>query len=84
MPSHTFRALNNTFAISAEYTFIKELGQGSSGLVVSARNNQTGESCAIKKISNINSKVRARCIGYESKAHSRRGGSENVDKAMPT
>jgi serine/threonine protein kinase len=60
MQRHSFQALNGTFTVDADYTFVKELGQGAYGLVVAARHRRTGEGCAIKKITNINTKV---CCG---------------------
>jgi serine/threonine protein kinase len=58
MQRHSFQALNGTFTVDGEYEFVKELGQGAYGLVVAVRHRRTGEGCAIKKITNINSKVR--------------------------
>lgn len=57
MQRRTFTALNSVFVVDAEYEFVKELGQGAYGCVVSARHRRTGEGCAIKKITNINTKV---------------------------
>ena len=54
---HSFTALNSTFFVDAEYDFVKELGQGAYGCVVAARHRRSGEGCAIKKITNINTKV---------------------------
>ena len=54
---HTFTALNSTFIVDAEYQFVKELGQGAYGCVVAARHRRSGEGCAIKKITNMNTKV---------------------------
>jgi serine/threonine protein kinase len=59
MQRHSFTALNSTFVVDAEYQFVKELGQGAYGCVVAAKHRRTGEGCAIKKITNINTKVRA-------------------------
>lgn len=58
MQRHQFTALNSTFIVDAEYEFVKELGQGAYGCVVAARHRRSGEGCAIKKITNINTKVR--------------------------
>jgi serine/threonine protein kinase len=58
-PRHTFTALGGSFTVDGDYTYVKELGQGAYGLVVAARHRRTGEGCAIKKITNINTKVRA-------------------------
>jgi serine/threonine protein kinase len=57
MQRHSFNALNSTFIVDSEYQFVKELGQGAYGCVVSAKHRRTGEGCAIKKITNINTKV---------------------------
>lgn len=57
MQRHTFTALNSTFIVDSEYQFVKELGQGAYGCVVAARHRRSGEGCAIKKITNINTKV---------------------------
>lgn len=58
---HTsFQALNQTFVIDSEYQFVKELGQGAYGCVIAAKHKRTGEGCAIKKITSINTKV-GRC-----------------------
>jgi hypothetical protein len=57
MQRHSFTALNSTFVVDSEYQFVKELGQGAYGCVVAARHRRSGEGCAIKKITNINTKV---------------------------
>lgn len=57
MQRHQFQALNSTFIVDAEYEFVKELGQGAYGCVVAARHRRSGEGCAIKKITNINTKA---------------------------
>jgi serine/threonine protein kinase len=62
MQRHSFTALNSTFVVDSEYQFVKELGQGAYGCVVSAKHRRTGEGCAIKKITNINTKVGARSL----------------------
>jgi hypothetical protein len=54
---HSFTALNSTFVVDSEYQFVKELGQGAYGCVVAAKHRGTGDGCAIKKITNINTKV---------------------------
>lgn len=58
LPRHSFNALNSTFVVDAEYEFVKELGQGAYGCVVAARHRRSGEGCAIKKITNINTKAK--------------------------
>ncbi|KAI9462622.1 CMGC/MAPK/ERK protein kinase [Russula earlei] len=64
MQRHTFTALNSTFVVDSEYQFVKELGQGAYGCVVAAKHRRTGEGCAIKKITNINTKriLTKRCL----------------------
>ena len=62
MQRHQFTALNSTFIVDAEYEFVKELGQGAYGCVVAARHRRSGEGCAIKKITNINTKVHIFCL----------------------
>ena len=59
MQRHSFQALNSTFVVDSEYVFQKELGQGAYGCVVAAKHRRSGEGCAIKKITNINTKVYA-------------------------
>ena len=63
MQRHSFTALNSTFVVDSEYQFVKELGQGAYGCVVSAKHRRTGDGCAIKKITNINTKVGGRSFG---------------------
>ncbi|KAJ3486131.1 hypothetical protein NLI96_g4470 [Meripilus lineatus] len=64
MQRHTFQALNSTFVVDSEYQFVKELGQGAYGCVVAAKHRRSGEGCAIKKITNINTKriLTKRCL----------------------
>ncbi|KAJ6480287.1 kinase-like domain-containing protein [Mycena sanguinolenta] len=64
MQRHSFTALNSTFVVDSEYEFVKELGQGAYGGVVAARHRRSGEGCAIKKITKINSKriLAKRCL----------------------
>ena len=42
----------NLFEIDLKYVPIKAIGKGAYGVVCSARNTDTGEKCAIKKITN--------------------------------
>lgn len=63
MQRHTFTALNSVFVVDAEYDYVKDLGQGAYGCVVAAKHRGSGEGCAIKKITNINTKVRGRSPG---------------------
>lgn len=50
MATHTFKVFGNKFEVDVKYTLIKPLGQGSYGVVCSARNMETQEKVAIKKI----------------------------------
>ncbi|KZT52671.1 kinase-like protein [Calocera cornea HHB12733] len=72
---HTFTALNQTFVVDSEYDFVKELGQGAYGCVVAARHRRSGEGCAIKKITNINTKriLTKRCLREIRLLHHFRG-----------
>ena len=58
MQRHTVNALNSSFVINQDFQFVKELGQGAYGAVIATKNARTGDGCAIKKVTNINSKVR--------------------------
>ncbi|KAJ7072610.1 kinase-like domain-containing protein [Mycena amicta] len=75
MQRHSFSALNSTFVVDSEYQFVKELGQGAYGCVVSARHRRSGEGCAIKKITNINTKriLTKRCLREIRLLHHFRG-----------
>jgi len=68
MQRHSFTALNSTFVVDSEYQFVKELGQGAYGCVVAAKHRRTGEGCAIKKITNINTKVCSIILCYMRRA----------------
>ncbi len=83
MQRHSFTALNSAFVVDSEYQFVKELGQGAYGCVVAARHRRSGEGCAIKKITNINTKVDAitQLSKFFKKAH--RCFTEDPNKAMP-
>ena len=80
MQRHSFTALNSTFVVDSEYQFVKELGQGAYGCVVAARHRRTGEGCAIKKITNINTKVRLN--GMISNRYPNIGCAADIDEEM--
>jgi mitogen-activated protein kinase 7 len=61
---HSVTAVGQTFIIDAEYEYVKELGQGAYGCVIAARHRRSGEGCAIKKITNINSKVTGSLLDF--------------------
>ncbi|KAJ7874828.1 kinase-like domain-containing protein [Mycena olivaceomarginata] len=75
MQRHSFTALNSNFVVDSEYQFVKELGQGAYGCVVAARHRRSGEGCAIKKITNINTKriLTKRCLREIRLLHHFRG-----------
>jgi len=75
MQRHSFQALNSTFVVDSEYQFQKELGQGAYGCVVAAKHRRSGEGCAIKKITNINTKriLTKRCLREIKLLHHFRG-----------
>jgi len=49
---HNFLLWKNLFELDLKYVPIKAIGKGAYGVVCSARNTDTGEKCAIKKITN--------------------------------
>ena len=53
MQYHTFQASGQPFCLAAKYTFIKDIGTGAYGAVISAKNHETDENVAVKKIANI-------------------------------
>ncbi|KAJ7207878.1 kinase-like domain-containing protein [Mycena pura] len=75
MQRHTFTALKSTFVVDSEYEFVRELGQGAYGCVVAARHRRSGEGCAIKKITKINTKsiLTKRCLREIRLMHHFRG-----------
>ncbi|CAG8622907.1 14266_t:CDS:10 [Ambispora leptoticha] len=57
MGRHSFPVLNQQFLVDEKYQFIRELGQGAYGVVCAARNTQTNEGVAIKKVTNVFNKT---------------------------
>ncbi|OLL24244.1 Mitogen-activated protein kinase spm1 [Neolecta irregularis DAH-3] len=51
-----FKVLTQEFVVDAKFQVTKELGQGAYGIVCAAKNIETGETVAIKKVTNIFSK----------------------------
>jgi hypothetical protein len=80
MQRQSFVALNSTFVVDPEYQFVKELGQGAYGCVVAAKHAKTGEGCAIKKITNINTKVGLAAVIFTSYANVDR--TADIDEEM--
>jgi len=53
IPRTNFNVLAEPFYVDSSYAFVKELGQGAYGLVCAAKNMETGDSVAIKKVTKI-------------------------------
>ncbi|CAG8484764.1 9859_t:CDS:10 [Paraglomus occultum] len=53
MPYHAFPVLKQQFLVDTKYEFIRELGQGAYGVVCAAKNTETGEQVAIKKVTKV-------------------------------
>merc|ERR1712093_361820 len=53
IPRTNFNVLAEPFHVDSSYAFVKELGQGAYGLVCAAKNMETGDSVAIKKVTKI-------------------------------
>ncbi|KAI5478903.1 hypothetical protein MNV49_004537 [Pseudohyphozyma bogoriensis] len=53
LPRHAFPVLTEQFLVDSAYDYVKELGQGAYGVVCSARNRETGDSVAIKKVTKV-------------------------------
>ncbi|KAF8320411.1 kinase-like protein [Clavulina sp. PMI_390] len=72
---HQIQAVGQQFVIDSEYEYVKDLGQGAYGCVIAARHRRSGEGCAIKKITNINSKriLTKRCLREIRLLHHFRG-----------
>ena len=49
---HSFTVQGSTFHIDSKYELIKSIGHGAYGVVVSARDESTGDKVAIKKVAN--------------------------------
>ena len=50
---HTFKASGQQFEIASNYSFIRPIGHGAFGVVISALNSITTEKVAIKKVSHV-------------------------------
>ncbi|WWC69827.1 uncharacterized protein I206_103770 [Kwoniella pini CBS 10737] len=74
-PRQIFQTPNNVYILQQPWQFVKELGQGAYGCVSSARNNQTGETCAVKKVTNVFQKkiLTKRCLRELRLLHHFRG-----------
>lgn len=74
-PRHLFQTPNNVYILQQPWQFVKELGQGAYGCVSSARNSSTGETCAVKKVTNVFQKkiLTKRCLRELRLLHHFRG-----------
>ncbi|TXT08813.1 hypothetical protein VHUM_02941 [Vanrija humicola] len=70
-----FQMPNNVYVLQQPWTLVKELGQGAYGCVSSARHAQTGETCAVKKVTNVFTKkiLTKRCLRELRLLHHFRG-----------
>ncbi|CAG8499187.1 8009_t:CDS:10, partial [Scutellospora calospora] len=79
MPYHALPALNQQFIVDSKYEFIRELGQGAYGVVCAAKNTETGEQVAIKKVTKVFEKnILAKRALREVKLLKHFSGHENV------
>ncbi|KAK8864730.1 hypothetical protein IAR55_001986 [Kwoniella newhampshirensis] len=83
-PRQLFQTPNNVYVLQQPWQFVKELGQGAYGCVSSARNAQTGEQCAVKKVTNVFQKkiLTKRCLRELRLLHHFRG-HKNVSCSLP-
>ncbi|CAH1761697.1 17231_t:CDS:10 [Entrophospora sp. SA101] len=80
MPYHAFPVLNHNFLVDKKYEFIRELGQGAYGVVCAAKNTETKESVAIKKVTKVFDKnILAKRALREVKLLKHFNGHENVE-----
>ncbi|KAG0218994.1 kinase-like domain-containing protein [Mortierella sp. GBAus27b] len=79
MPTHSFPVLNQQFIVDTKYQFIREIGQGAYGVVCAAKNTQTGEDVAIKKVTKVFEKaILAKRALREVKLLRHFAGHENI------
>ncbi|KAL7422054.1 mitogen activated protein kinase 2 [Cryptotrichosporon argae] len=74
-PRSVFRTANNVYVLQHPWQFVKELGQGAYGCVASAQHTETGETCAVKKVTNVFTKkiLTKRCLRELRLLHHFRG-----------
>ncbi|ORX35564.1 mitogen-activated protein kinase 1 [Kockovaella imperatae] len=74
-PRQLFQTASNVYVLQQPWAFVKELGQGAYGCVSSARNAHTGETCAVKKVTNVFTKkiLTKRCLRELRLLHHFRG-----------
>ncbi|KAF9124641.1 Mitogen-activated protein kinase [Linnemannia schmuckeri] len=83
MPTHSFPVLNQQFIVDTKYQFIREIGQGAYGVVCAAKNTQTGEDVAIKKVTKVFEKaILAKRALREVKLLRHFAGHENITSIL--
>ncbi|KAG0021504.1 Mitogen-activated protein kinase [Entomortierella chlamydospora] len=83
MPTHSFPVLNQQFIVDTKYQFIREIGQGAYGVVCAAKNTQTGEDVAIKKVTKVFDKtILAKRALREVKLLRHFSGHENITSIL--
>ncbi|KAI8595187.1 kinase-like domain-containing protein [Dissophora ornata] len=83
MPTHSFPVLNQQFIVDTKYQFIREIGQGAYGVVCAAKNTQTGEDVAIKKVTKVFEKaILAKRALREVKLLRHFSGHENITSIL--
>ncbi|WWD16954.1 hypothetical protein CI109_101386 [Kwoniella shandongensis] len=84
-PRQLFQTPNNVYVLQQPWQFVKELGQGAYGCVSSARNGQTGEQCAVKKVTNVFQKkiLTKRCLRELRLLHHFRGHKNVSPSSRP-
>ncbi|KAG9326389.1 hypothetical protein KVV02_008009 [Mortierella alpina] len=83
MPSHSFPVLNQQFIVDTKYKFIREIGQGAYGVVCAAKNTQSGEDVAIKKVTKVFEKaILAKRALREVKLLKHFSGHENITSIL--
>lgn len=63
--------------VDSKYEFIKQIGHGAYGFVVSAINKKTNQKVAIKKVKHLNTEGRKRLRGFS-------GCQENSERDQAT
>ncbi|KAG0241766.1 kinase-like domain-containing protein [Mortierella sp. GBAus27b] len=83
MPTHSFPVLNQQFIVDTKYQFIREIGQGAYGVVCAAKNTETGEDVAIKKVTKVFEKaILAKRALREVKLLRHFAGHENITSIL--
>ncbi|GFZ46933.1 mitogen-activated protein kinase [Saitozyma sp. JCM 24511] len=74
-PRQLFQTPTNVYVLQQPWQFVKELGQGAYGCVSSAKHSVTGETCAVKKVTNVFTKkiLTKRCLRELRLLHHFRG-----------